>query len=169
MTKRDQKQHCLSEMEVGLDRRDIFRMGEKNFKTIMYKRVPVRIGSHQEDLEVGVMEVKIPLLISKRKLKEWGDIIDFKENVLHLRITNKVIKLDETTTSHLVVRLVKNIKDDKEEIVKELFLIKRKLGQEKRYQLKELKKIHRVYGHPSMDKLKILMKDSELEDPTWCR
>ena len=51
-----------------IDRKDIFRMGEKNFKTIMYKKVLIRIGSHQEDLEVGVIEVEIPLLISKRML-----------------------------------------------------------------------------------------------------
>ena len=38
-----------------IDRRDVFRMGEKNFKAIMYKRDPVRMGSHQEDLEVGVI------------------------------------------------------------------------------------------------------------------
>ena len=61
--------------------------------------------------------------------------------------------------------VAKNIKDDKEEMIKELFLIKGKSGQEKRYQLKELKRIHRVYGHPSMDKLKTLMKDSRIEDP----
>ena len=55
-----------------IDSKDIFRMGEKNYKTIMYKKVPVRVVSHQEDLEVGVIEVEIPLLISKRKLKDWG-------------------------------------------------------------------------------------------------
>ena len=29
-----------------IDRRDVFRMGEKNLKTVMYKTVPVRIESH---------------------------------------------------------------------------------------------------------------------------
>ena len=47
-----------------IDIRDIFQMGEQNFKTAMNKRVPVKIGSHQEDLEVGVIEVEIPLVVS---------------------------------------------------------------------------------------------------------
>ena len=54
-----------------IDQKDDFRIGEKKYKTIMYKKVPIRVGCHQEDLEVGVIEVKIPLFISKRKLKHW--------------------------------------------------------------------------------------------------
>ena len=70
----------------------------------------------------------------KSNSKTGDGIIDFKENILYLRITKEDIKLEETTTGHLVVILAKNIKDDKEEIIPEFFLIKVKSGQEKRFQ-----------------------------------
>ena len=33
-----------------INTKDVFRMGEKNFKTITYKKVPIRVESHQKDL-----------------------------------------------------------------------------------------------------------------------
>ena len=56
----------------NLNRSDTFQMGETIFKTICYKLIPVKIGNHEEELEVGIIDAEIPLLISKRKLKEWG-------------------------------------------------------------------------------------------------
>ena len=46
----------------------IFKIGEEKFKTTAYKKVSVKIGNHQEEIEVGIIEVEIPLAISKRKL-----------------------------------------------------------------------------------------------------
>ena len=66
------------EIKFGnIDRRDVFWMDEKNFRTVAYKRIPVSIEKLHVDLEVGIIDVKIPLLILKRKLKEWGGMIDF--------------------------------------------------------------------------------------------
>ena len=104
-----------------IDRRNVFRIGGKIFKTIVYKRVPVKVRSHQEYIEVGVIEVEIPLAISKLKLREWGGTIYFEENVLYLRIIKEDVKLKEIATGHLGVSLARNIEDDKEETVKELF------------------------------------------------
>ena len=81
------------------------------------KKVSVKIESHQEDIEVGVIEVEVPFALSKLKLKEWVGTIDFEEKVLHLTITYEEVKLEETCTGHLVVNLAKNITDNKEEIV----------------------------------------------------
>ena len=77
----------------------------------MFKMVPVKIGSHEEDIEAGVIVVEIPLALSKFKIKEWGVTIDFEENVLHLRITNKDVKLEEAATGHLEISLAKKYKE----------------------------------------------------------
>ena len=53
-------------------------------------------------------------------------------------------ELEETATGHLVVSLAKNIDDDKEEVVKELFLVKEKPAKERKCELKELRKLQRV-------------------------
>ena len=77
-----------------IKRRDEFRISGKNCKTIMFKLIPVKIGNHQEDTEVGVIDVEFPLSLSIFKLKDRGGTIDFEENVLHLKFTNEDVKLE---------------------------------------------------------------------------
>ena len=45
---------------------------------VAYKLITLKIRSIEDEVEVGVVNANIPLLISNRKLKEWGAIIDFK-------------------------------------------------------------------------------------------
>ena len=73
--------------------------------------------------------------------------------------------MEETSSGHLVIDLGKNLKKDKEEAIKQLFLMKKN----KQYNMKDLKKLHRVFGHPSEEKLKILMDDAGIEDPNISR
>ena len=87
-------------------------MENENFKTRMYKRFPVRIGESEEELEVGIIDTKILLLISKKKLNEWGGKIDFKENTSYLRRTDETIQLAETSAGHLVMSVSKDLKND---------------------------------------------------------
>ena len=76
---------------------DVFQMGEKDFKTIVCKRIPVKIGELLKILEVGIIYAKISLLISEGKLKEWNYLIDFEEGTLHVRKTGEIIKLKYNT------------------------------------------------------------------------
>ena len=73
----------------------------------MYKKIPLKIGSHEEEVEVGIVDANIPLLISKKKLKEWGGIIDFKKNTLFMRNTRETIKLTESPSGHLTISVGK--------------------------------------------------------------
>ena len=142
-------------------RSDIFKMGNDNFKTIMFKKIPVSIGTHEEEIEVGIIDTEIPLLISKKKLKEWGGKIDFQENTLYLRKTGETIQMEETSTGHLVINMAKDLRENKDEAIHELFLMKKS----REYNIKDMKKLHRVFGHPIEEKLKKLMNDAGLEDP----
>ena len=90
-------------------RSDTFQMGDTVFKTIMFKRIPINIGGHEEELEVGIINTEIPLLISKKKLKEWGGKIDFEDNTLHIRKTGKTIQMEERSTGHLVIKQFDNL------------------------------------------------------------
>ena len=73
--------------------------------------------------------------------------------------------MEETSSGHLVIDLGKNLKTNKEEAIHELFL----LSKSKEYNMKDLKKLHRVFGHPTEDKLKKLMDDAGIEDPSISR
>ena len=140
-------------------------MGNEVFKTKMFKVIPVQIGSYVEEIEVGIIDTEIPLLISKRKLKEWGGKIDFQDNTLHLRKSGETVRMEETSSGHLVIDLGKNLKKDKKEAIKQLFLMKKN----KQYNMKDLKKLHRVFGHPSEEKLKKLIDDAGIDDPPISR
>ena len=121
----------------------------------------MQIGKLVEETEVGIVNANIPLLISKKKLKEWGGIIDFKNNTLHICKTDETIQLKETTSGHLIINVAKTVDEYKDEFIKEVFMIQ----QRKKYDMKSLKKLHRVFGHPSHEKLEILLKDAGEKDP----
>ena len=53
-----------------MERRETFKIGKKNCKTITFKLVPVKFGSLQEDIEVGVTDADILLALLKLKLRE---------------------------------------------------------------------------------------------------
>ena len=63
------------------------------------------------------------------------------------------------------MNLSKDLYKDKDEAIQKLFLMKK----EKTYNMKELKKLHRVFGHPTEEKLNKLMKDSGIDDPNISR
>ena len=140
---------------------DHFKLGNETFKTIKTVKIPFKVGKLEEELEVGVVEANIPMLLSKSKLKEWGVKIDFLENTMFIRKTSEVIKLKETAQGHLTFPMGKNIKDNEEEIVKRIHLVRIK----KKYSMRDLKKIHRVFGHPTTEKVSKLMKDAGEDDP----
>ena len=139
---------------------DHFKLGNETFKTIKTVKIPFKIGKLNEELDVGVVEANIPMLLSKSKLKEWGVTIDFLENTMFIRKTSELIKLKETKQGHLTYPMGKNVLDNEEELVKSIHLVRMK----KKYSMKDLKKIHRVFGHPTTEKIAKLMKDSGEDD-----
>ena len=140
---------------------DHFKLGNQTFKTTKTVKIPFKIGKLEEVIEVGVVEANIPMLLSKSKLKEWGVKIDFLENTMFIRKTSEVIKLKETEQGHLTYPMGKNIKDNEEELVKAIHLVRIK----KKYSMRDLKKIHRVFGHPTTEKIAKLIKDAGEDDP----
>ena len=80
---------------------------------------------------------------------------------MFIRKSNETLKLKETEQGHLTLPMAKNIKDNTDELVKMIHLVRKK----RKYGMKELKKIHRVFGHPTTEKIAKLMKDAGEEDP----
>ena len=143
-----------------VNKHDYFKFGDTVYRTEMFVRMDLEIGSIIETVEIGIVKANIPLLISKRKLKEWGGVIDFDQNTLYLKKTKETVKLNETESGHLVLNVGKTIFHNKEELVNEILFIKKK----KDYKMVNLKKLHRVFGHPCHQKMEQLMKDSGESD-----
>ena len=152
-------EHSTERKYEDLDIEDHFKFGNEVFKTSTYKKIPLQIGSLTEMVDVGVVPANIPLLISKRKLKDWGAKIDFEKNELFIRKTNETIQLNETASGHLTINVAKTLPENSEEFVQEIFLIK-KAKKNNTLRLAELKKVHRVFGHPSVEKMESILRDA---------
>ena len=108
-----------------------------------------------------MIDANIPLLFSKRKLKEWGSVIYFQKNTLKIGITNETFKLKETNGGHLALPLSKDPEEDKEELFKKICLIQKNPT----HQIRELKRLHRVFGHPRPERIRSLLEDAGMLDP----
>ena len=69
--------------------------------------------------------------------------------------------MNETRADHLTISVAKTVHENKAEFINEVFLIK----EDKRFDMKSLKKLHSIFGHPSPEKLVILLKDSGERSP----
>ena len=85
-----------------------------------------------------------------------GGVLGFSENTLYLKITDETINLKESESGHLTVNVGKIIVNNKEEMIKEILIIKKS----REYSMMKLKKLHRVFGHPCQEKMELLMKDA---------
>ena len=149
-------EHSLGKQLERVDKIEYFKFGDTVFKTGTYHKMPLQLGSLTDTVEVGIVKANVPLLISKIKLKQWGGVVDFSENTLFLKVTNETIKLQESETGHLTVNVGKTFDNNKEELIHEILLIKKK----KEYSMQKLKKLHRVFGHPCQDKMDLILKDA---------
>ena len=149
-------EHSLGKELQRMDKVDFFKFGDMVYQTEMYVKMPLQLGRLKETVEVGIVKANIPLLISKLKLKEWGGILDFSENTLYLKITDETINLKESQSGHLTVNVGKTVVNNKEEMIKEILIIKKS----REYSMMKLKKLHRVFGHPCQEKMELLMKDA---------
>ena len=68
--------------------------------------------------------------------------------------------MTESDSGHLTVNVAKSADNNGEEMMKEIFLIKKR----KEYKMDKLKKIHRVFGHPCQEKMETMMKDHGEDD-----
>ena len=69
--------------------------------------------------------------------------------------TKETFKLSETDGGHLSLAPTKDPEDYQEELANKIFMIKKNKG----HQLKELRKIHRVFWQPRPERIQSLLKD----------
>ena len=143
-----------------IEKKETFKFGDDICEAEYYKEIPIELGKMKKTMKVAVVDTNIPLLLSLETLTSWGAILDFAEQTIKLKTTGETFKLDRTKSNHLAIALSKRPEVDKEELLRRVFKVKKV----KKYQFKELKKIHRIFGHPRPEKLEKIFKDSGLED-----
>ena len=127
---------------------------------VAYKIIPIEVGSMKDEIEVGIVDTNVLLLISGKKLEEWGAEINFRNQTMKIEMTRETVKLKKTRTGHWVLNMAMNVTEDKDEVIKQVLIV---IDSED-YKMKDIKKLHRVFGHPTSEKLLTLLKDAGIDD-----
>lgn len=120
--------------------------------------LPVTFGSSKVKLRTYVVECDIPLLMSRTSLKRAQCHMDF--------VTDKVFMFGEeipvkiSRTGHYCVPITP---DDNPELVKNV-LFTSPLKPEDDGNRKKILKLHKQFAHPSAERLKLLIRNSGVND-----
>ena len=122
--------------------------------------IPAKIGETCCKIATEVVDVDIPLLLSKESLKRAGTILDLNKDKAIMFA--KPVNLNFTSSGHYCIDICKdqNSYQDCMESVLKLDEIENMNYDEKK---KTLLKLHRQFGHASADKLKKLLQSSDVD------
>ena len=122
-----------------------FRFGDgRGIKSNRFATIPIHLCGKKLRLGTFGIEGDLPLLFSRKSLKEFGICLDIKED--KIVIDNKEQDLVVTSSGHYVADLIKS----------PLALVCKSDDVKK-----TAVKLHRYFGHPSAQKLVDLVKDTE--------
>lgn len=119
--------------------------------------LPLNIAGVPLNVSVDVVECDIPLLISKEQMAEWGTVIDLGND--RAKILNNKIDLQTTSAGHYCIPIKENV------VQIESCLISALSGDEKESKAAVIK-LHKTFLHPSPKRLKSLLADADLLNPT---
>ncbi|XP_064622512.1 uncharacterized protein LOC135484764 [Lineus longissimus] len=121
-------------------------------------KIPVHIGDTKCNIECEVVNIDLPLLLSKEALKRAGTVLNLAKD--EATMFQKPVKLEYTSTGHYCIDLG-NI--SKEHISVEEVLILREpmdVGQKRKVMIKS----HRQFGHASAERLKKLLINAGIKE-----
>ena len=164
----DSYMHCLSQeqtnkmMKTETPSARPFRFGDGNLVYSARKvKLPAKIGHTKCHIETEVVNVDIPLLLSKSSLKKAGTVLDMEND--RAVMFKQQIPLEFTSSGHYCVDIRDN--DNTTHRVTgedEVLTVTENMSPtEKR---KVLLKLHKQFGHASADRLQRLIQSSGNKD-----
>ena len=132
----------------------LFRFGGGPvLKSVQEVDIPISIGEVQLMLTIDIVQSGVPLLLSKKQMKEYGMVLDLSKDELLFR--NKKIWLEESESGHYMLPLVPN------HDVRHVYAVV--LANLNGRELKTaLNKLHNQFGHPTQKKLQALLLDAKV-------
>lgn len=147
-----------------------FRFGDgKVIYSVKRLKIPAKIGHTKCNIETEVVPANIPLLLSKASLKRAGTVLDMENDKAVM--FNQPVTLDFTSSGHYCVNIVDSkdtcpadtnriLATTEEEDV--ILAITDKMSTDEK--MKALEKLHKQFGHASVDKLQRLLTTSGNKD-----
>ena len=138
----------------------VFRFGDSSqVKAVKNVVIPAVIGGKKCKISTDVVDLELPLLLSKASLKKANTVINLNDD--EAVMFGQTVKLEQTSSGHYCVNLKRNSKDNHSEINDVLTVLDDLSTQEK---TDAIKKLHRQFGHPSEQKLKDLLKKANVKN-----
>ena len=156
------QQNELAKLETK-DSARAFRFGDGRLvHSTKSMKIPAVIGQTKCHIETEVVPVDIPLLLSKASLKRAGAVLDIEHDKAVM--FKQPVKIELTSSGHYCVNLKPEDNPEESEIHDEeeiLTVTGNMTTQEKQ---KTLLKLHKQFGHASVEKLKRLMDSAGNRD-----
>ena len=134
-----------------------FGGGEKR-RSAMKMGLPCMIGDLKVTLITEVVDAKIPLLVGTNSLEKSKAILDFGRSVAYL--FGQEVEMFKVGSGHFCIELLRegmhthiNGEESREKMISKVFLTR-----EDELSLKQLQKLHHVFGHTKVDRLEKLIK-----------
>ena len=148
-----------------------FKFGNPTIYSSIYQvTFPGKIGSKDVDIVSDVIDVDIPLLISKIAMKKANTVIDFKNDVV--RMFGETIKIRFTATGHYCVSLnqVAEVAHDDKSVIRVCFVNLEKMdvmsSEEKE---KAAIKLHKQFCHVPANRINKLLVNAGVKDNEMLR
>ena len=140
----------------------IFRFGDGiESKSVRKFTVPVQIGKNKYNIVIHVVKAEIPLLISKDTMKKLDMKLNFSTDTAVIG-NNEEVKLSCSSSGHYCLPLsIFSSSDESCNFVLHVANLE-KLSQKEK--MSKALKLHRQFGHATADKLKRLLKNSNVRD-----
>ena len=130
-----------------------YRFGGKDpVNALNHMKIPITIANNEVTLGVDVVDIDIPLLLSKRSLQRIDAKIDLGKNIL--QVFDQDIKLLESKTGHYILPISNHTESGNDQDI--LFNI------ENNEIKKSALKLHRHFSHPRKERLQKLLEDAEM-------
>ena len=137
----------------------LFRFGDgKESKSKKSLIIPMTIAGSQLEIEVDVVDVEIPLLISKPTMKQLGMTIDFANGQAFVK--GRQVQLKSNSSGHFMIS-VSRWTDDNTKVV---FHLQHFSDLPKKEKIVKAKKIHRQFAHATKEPLIRLHKNGGCDD-----
>ena len=137
----------------------IFRFGDgSNVKAFKNVTIPAVIGTKRCKISADVVDLELPLLLSKESLKKANAVLDLNND--EATLFGQTVRLEQTSSGHYCVNLRSHF-DNLQEVNQVLMVLSEMDYKEK---VSAVIKLHRQFGHASQQKLRDLLKKANVQD-----
>ena len=131
--------------------------------------IPICIGGENGLLETEVVDIDLPLLMSKQSMKKTGMILNFDRDTA--TFNGQEVNLDTTSSGHYSLSLTKSrsqlVTVSKSTAVQGALMTINVAGKTEKERRKIVQKLHTQFGHPSHAKLAELVKLAGVKDESF--